>query len=257
MAKKIYYPKQYRCPFDGSEFTSYRLYPSARTKFERTDEIFDFPIFVNETGDENFVDFSLMEVKVCPTCYFASTDEEMFSPRFAEGLDRRTKEIMLNARPQREEIFKQAKNIFAVVRDIEDAIISYKLAILSSETLVSAYESFFAQELVRVGMYALKVSHLCKRSKPREYEKWMQTAFEGFKRASQLNLRGVLYYRTLYQLTALSVFFYEDSIAARSVETLMKLERSEGSKDVLKYLNRAKDIWQCRDLYRKDADKKT
>jgi uncharacterized protein (DUF2225 family) len=246
------FKKRVQCIWDNTAFEVFKLYPSAREKFERWDEFFDIPIYLNERNDPLFHNYLLMDVKVCPTCFFGSNDESYFTSPPAVAPDLRVREVINQGKALRESMATQASNLFEETkRDLEDAVISYRIGIFSSEGLYKVNPRRYAIEAIRKANYVLKVARLYEEVGDLEHrEKWLRVGLSYFQQGLEADVKGVITYKTLYQCAALGVYFGQDVIASRAFDRLNRLPERETSKELLKYLNRIRRIWEERDSYR-------
>lgn len=256
MIKGSLFSKAYTCLFDKTKFSAWKIYPSARDRYERGDELLDVPVYRNPGNDENFCNYTLIEVKVCPACAFASahdshflTDDPYNQPM--EIADEQMEAIQQGA-PSRLALAKTAKELQGEKRTYDDAIIAFKLAVSSSMALVQSDRKRFAGELPAIANYALKTSQLClEAGYAADRDRWLHLAHEYFKNTIECEVRGAAYYRSIYQLAAISVYLGEDLTASRCYEILTKESRAAHHASLTAYHNRVRKIWQDRDLYRR------
>lgn len=248
--KQGVYQKSYICVFDGTTFVGYKLYPSVQTRLERTDTLFDIPVYVND-GQPGYVNYLLLEVKVCPKCFFASNDDRFFqtSSAFAKPLelDSDIVSVINNRLKERREIGQNAPTLFSRDRSPADAIVSYKLGIASSKAMFDVAPRQYGMEAARMANYALKAAKLLEGRSEAERETWLKLGLDLLQQAAQGDLKGTILAKTLYQLLALSLYLGEDSAASRTFEHLRKLQ----DKAALAYVNRGRQLWEDRDQFRR------
>lgn len=259
MIKSALFSKTYTCLFDSASFKGHKLYPSAREKYERVDEYFDMPIYVSPVKDDQFCNYTLIEVKVCPQCLFASNDDRHFKTDDPYNVPMEAPDNILqavtNTLAARKATAAAASNdLQSIGRSAADALVSYKLAISSSISLYHGDVKAFAVELPRIGKYGLKGAQIClENNLVEEREKWLQLSLEYFKKTLDAELWGALYYRSLYQLSALAIYFSQDIFASRAFEILRKEGLGAHSTTLSAYTNRLRKIWQDRDYHRRGA----
>lgn len=248
--KQGVYQKSYLCLFDGATFVGYKLYPSAQTRLERADTLLDIPVYIND-GQPGYVNYLLLEVKVCPKCFFASNDDQFFqtSSAFAKPLelDSDIVSVVNNQVKERREMGKNAPTLFSRERSPADAIVSYKLGIASSKAIYDVAPRQYGMEAARMANYALKAAKLLEGQNEAEREMWLKLAMDFLQQASTGGLKGTLLAKTLYQQLALSLYLGEDSMASRTFEYLRKLQ----DKAALAYVNRGRQLWEDREQFRR------
>jgi uncharacterized protein (DUF2225 family) len=252
-----FYAKAYTCVFCGAEFQGYRLYPTARDRIEKWDDYFDHPLYEEKDAAGNPTDYSCVEVKVCSACAFASNDDAHFLAERQESKwepETAERETVRRLAPDRKAIAQQAAKLHSFPRDPSDALVAFKLAIHSSTALFNANARRNAVETVRMANYALKCAVLSARmGQPERVDVWRKAALEYFKRAFESELKGVTLYRTVYQLGALAIYFSDDRSASRSFEYLRQLYAQEPVRDLHRYMERLRKIWEDREHHRAKA----
>lgn len=250
----VFYKKAFACLLDGGVFDAWRMYPSVRNKYERLDEHLDVPYYDTAPTGE-FSNALLQEVRVCPTCAFASNDDAHFKSDSAyvtpiDFGDSVLKALSTQALARREKV-QAASTLYQCPRSAEDAVTAYKIAILTSTTIYNAEPRRFAGEAVRLANYALKLSRIFQELRqPEMREGWRRAAYEYLTKSLDSDIRGVTRWRGLYQLSALAVYFGDDRVAARTFETLRKAESTDPDRELSRYLNRTRQVWDNRDLHR-------
>lgn len=248
--KQSVHQKSYICLFDGAAFVGYKLYPSAQARLERTDPLFDIPVYVDD-GKPGYVNYLLLEVKVCPKCYFACNDDQYFqtSSAFAKPLelDSDVVAVVKQQEKERREIGRSAPTLFSRERSLADAVVAYKLGIASSKAIYDVAPRQYSVEAVRMANYALKAAKLLEGHNAAERETWLRLAKELLEQASAADLKGGLLAKTLYQWLALSLHLGEDATASRVFESLRKLQ----DRSALAYVNRGRQLWEDREQFRR------
>lgn len=253
VARGFFYSKQYTCLFCGAEFRGHRLYPTAREKIEKWNDFFDIPYY--EAKDPAaFADFLCVEVKVCPGCAFASNDDGQFHTERQDNSwkpEAGDREAMSKLMTDRKAIAIQGANLQSFPRDASDAIVAYKLGIHSATTLFNVSARRYAVETMRMGNYAHKAALLSQKAgQPERVTLWRKAAMEYFRHAFQAELKGAIHWRGVYQLGALAIHFGDDTTASRCFEYLRGLYDKEPDRDLHRYMERLRRIWQDRDLHR-------
>lgn len=254
----LFYHKTCICHYCKGKTEGYRILPMSRIKIEKWDTHFDFPYYPPTDAGGNFSNFLLVEVRVCSGCFFASNDDGQFitersgnaEPWVPDAAERAAVQAQADTRRR---IAAAATNLQAFPRSTADALVAYALGIHSATTLLKTGRNN-PIEAVRLGNYALKCGHLCELAEQHDrVNVWRKGAMEYFNTAFGLDIKGPTLYRTLYQLGALGIFFNEDVIASRAFDYLSKLADKEPSRDLTRYTERLRNIWQDRDLHRMKA----
>jgi len=257
--RELFYKKAYTCRFCGTPFEWRRLYPTVRGQVERWDEYFDIPIYEPEDASGLFGDVLRVEVIVCPECAFASNEESRFiteRPSVSWEPHVSVIELLQRMRSARLTLSKEAEKIQLFPRSMEDAIVCLKLAIHSSTMIFNADPQSNPIESARLGTYALKAAQLSGQLKQGGRElTWRKAALEYFRRAFEVEVKGVAHYRAVYQMGALAIYLSDDQTASRSFTYLRELEDKEPGKELHKFVLRYKRIWQDRDFHRADVKK--
>ncbi len=250
----LFYRKLYTCRFCGTPFEWRRLYPTVRGQVERWDEYFDIPVYEPTDSSGLFSDVLRVEVIVCPDCAFGSNEEAQFiteKPSKKWEPQPVVVERVQQARPGRLEIAREAGDLKAFPRSIDDAIVCLKLAIHSSTMIFNADPNFNAIEAARLGTYALKAARFSREQGQEKRERtWRNAALEYFRRAFEVEIKGVAHYRAVYQLGALAIHLSDDQSASRAFAYIRELEEKEPGKELHKFVLRFKRIWQDRDFHR-------
>lgn len=123
-------------------------------------------------GDE-FVDYYLCEVKVCPTCHFSSEFNGHFVTTIATTRPIELDEDLIeNLKTDSEERRKltEGKDIVTIPRTVELAVTSYEMAIETSRTIFETARNPYCEEAIRMASYLIKIATLKERAggKPME-----------------------------------------------------------------------------------------
>jgi hypothetical protein len=247
------YSRSYQCLYDYATFEVSLLYATARDLFQRSHELLDFTIFARPT-DPNapFVDYLLLEVKVCPTCAFASNDPGHFESGnpYVQTFqpDELGRQRVLDQAPARLALLQNAPTLEIRERTLEDALTSYKLGIQSSSSLFSADPHQGALEIVRSANYALKAAHLCEGAqRVKERDMWNQVALGYLLRTLEVDLKGAALAKSLYQLGALSYMLGDKKPLARAFSELRKMTEESPTRESNMYYQRLRRIWLDRE----------
>lgn len=257
--RELFYKKAYTCRFCGTPFEWRRLYPTVRGHVERWDEYFDIPVYEAEDSSGLFGDVLRVEVVVCPECAFASNEESRFITERPSGSWEppvSVIDLVQRMRPARLTLSEEAEDVQRFPRSIDDAIVCLKLAIHSSTMIFNADPQSNPIESARLGTYALKAAQLSRQQEQEERElTWRKAALEYFRRAFEVEIKGVAHYRAVYQMGALSIYLSDDQTASRSFAYLRDLEEKEPGKELHKFVIRYKRIWQDREFHRAKVKK--
>jgi CheY-like chemotaxis protein len=249
------------CPFheEPSAFNRYTL----RTGRIVTDSsFFDVPVYLSANKGADFVNYHLLNVMVCPQCFFASNNAEYFihpgdekhQPYAFKPVTRTA--IVAAAEDRRKLAAGISPEFFTEKRTPEDAVISYELALETSRTLWTAGKREFPVELIRMANYQLRIAHVREVMKlpvPAGDDRYA-AAFELLKEAFQ-TVEGANLYRTIYQLIAVAIYLGCNADAMRYMEHIRVLQREakvpqEDVSALQRYANRCRKAWEDRDMHR-------
>ncbi|MBU3917373.1 DUF2225 domain-containing protein, partial [bacterium] len=103
--------------------------------------IFGIIAYFESLGDHDYIDYNLVKIFICPTCYFASAEKDLFkklgkdesSKTFA---NKQFKEFWLKDIDQRKSLFKDSREeISSIKRSLATVVKSYTLAIKAAKAL--------------------------------------------------------------------------------------------------------------------------
>lgn len=256
-------------PFAGFSLRSGRV--------EVTQNLFDLPVYLKAIGQSHYCNYHLVQVTVCPQCLFASNSPDLFlrpvDRQRQRGPAMREKILqVVQADSQRRRRLAQelSPTFFSEQRTLEQALLSLNLALDSSHSLLQADSSRFINELARMGNYHLRLAHLKEHRHlglglvsatdhvgpdlTPEIAEHYTAAHIFFRKAAQY-VQGSLLCKTLYQLTATSVFLSDDETAKQAVDRLSQLSSggvsaSEDRSVILRYVSRAKKVLGQREQHR-------
>lgn len=251
MTKDPIYPRAWRCLFDGTSFDAWLIYSTSRDKSQKLDELLDVAYWV-PVGS---VDFGLLEIKVCPSCLFASPDPAMFDganpyvppAKFDEAVRRK----IVAATAQRRPLAPDPARLTSRDRTVDEALAASRLAVMCSITLFDADSRAYAGEIVRAANVAMRAARICadvKRGADRAA--WMREAHSHLLRSKEADLKGPALYKSLYQLGVISIVTGDDRTASHCHEEMRRLEQDEPARELTAYFNRFRKVWQDRDYHR-------
>ena len=252
-AKKIHYENEITCRVCKTKFPTFRLLPSQSRNFERFDEFLDVP-FYKESPDGTFSNFLYQRIYVCPECGFASEDDRHFKDvsDYVTPLkmDSSTLDLLREATETRKETLSRSDNMIAFPRSTGDALLSYDLAILSSSTIYESERRRMSGETFRMANYALRSARVARDAGMEdEAQHLMKRGFDYFGDARDADLKGSIRYRALYQLLAVGIATGNDRSSLEVLSSMRQMTQTDPSNDLVKYLKRAQNIWENRDLY--------
>ncbi len=145
-----------------------------RSKCMKTQSnIFGVTIYTKPVKGKDHCDFNLIQTAVCPKCFFASNDLQYFKhennptePFNAEHLDKAWEQAF----PEREKVFSvHGDKFFSTSRSLEDAILSYDMAIMTYKQL-SSLETNNLHLLKTVALYMIQSELFMTAGKRKEAE---------------------------------------------------------------------------------------
>lgn len=222
---------------------------------------FDIIVYKEAIGNNDYVNYNLLDVSVCPYCFFASN----YPPYFAKIGDE--KEKIFTFKPAIvQAVFKKAEErkklaggisaaFFNENRTLEDGITSHELAIRSANALYECDNREFATDILRIGNYHLRIAHLYETAGKRsEVDKHYRAALEIFKQAFTV-VEGAALYKTIYQLTAVAIHIDDDRTANQYMSRLKSMTRDAvgDEKEIVlirRYNDMCQRIWEDREEHR-------
>lgn len=120
------------------KFQGFQLKPHTQ---EPNRNIFGITTYLESLGDNDYIDFNLIKVFVCPNCFFASTDKKLFkrgssekTPPFLD--DQKFKGLWLKSMDQHRSMMGSNINeLGSIKRSPQTALKTYKLSQKSSQLL--------------------------------------------------------------------------------------------------------------------------
>lgn len=204
--------RQAKCQFCKNE-TPLKLFTlRTRTMVTEADR-FDIECYVNSIGQSEFCDYSLLEVGVCPNCYYASNDFKTFevlglrseeTTSFSEFVFTAFKKRSDDLKPL---ISKCGKTMFTENRSPEDALIAIDLAVYALNFLFNYDRLKYGLTQNEIFQYALKAASIADKANFVDIRN--QKYNEAFQLGQvQMALKGELGVRRhSYQMYALSCLF--------------------------------------------------
>jgi len=258
------YTRSLQCKLhsSGTSFLGYCL--RSKTQLIETN-LFDIPRYIRSMGRSDYCNFHVLEVRVCPDCFFASSDDRQFrvlSGRVDETFNPSERVVNLLGRsaPRRRKIGSQAgQNLWTESRTVDEAILAYELAAMSARALYEAMPNAYVEELCRIASYHFKSAELvlsCKKD-TEAHDRHLEQALEALERGYLELEIGPNLFRAMYQIVALLVWFGRDAQSRRYLSRFRDLYR--GKSDALsqrhrgllaRYYQRAQSVYEDRDLIR-------
>lgn len=223
-------------------------------------DYFDLTVYKAPARKEiDFIDFNLLAVMVCPSCWFATNDPGYLIDQ-ADGAKRHviapgTRNAILEDQPNREQIAQAAnETMFSEQRPIDQAIVAYRLAIESSLVIREQNRYGLPIESLRLANYHLRLRRLLQQTNHPQFEaecepalKWLAEAF------STVEAPGL--FKAAYQLVALSIRNGDDRTAFQYIARLKEMQQDSTLDKSIRdgaerYLYRCQSIWEDRDMHR-------
>lgn len=222
---------------------------------------FDVMVYKAAVPEQVYCNYMLIEVQVCPKCYFATNFYKHLCSERSDSKER-PKEFngavvaqMAATKNERKAIFdKMSGDVLAggFQRSYEDAILSFELAAMSYKTVALAHKVPHGMSLYRVGNFYLKAAQLCAETNDLDRgDGYLEQALNYLEK-SYTTLSGPSLFRVSLQIFALSVYFEDFQNAEQYMQAMTKLssEPIDNPKDKMvlkKYLSRMKEYWQDRE----------
>ena len=230
---------------------------------------FDLPVYLAAAPGNDFVDFNVAGLIVCPRCLLSSTDPAHFrevtppaaaseappppAPVFEAGVAA----ALRDAAPQRGTLAAvRGPDFFTHRRTPADAIVAYRVAIACSRTIIAASPFRVPTEVLRQASYHLRLAHLYERTRsaPALADEALRSARALVGEAYTL-AQGPNFFKAAYQAIALALWFGDDREAWQYLAKMNELDQSPTlSKDdrgpLQRYHARARRAWEDRALHR-------
>ncbi len=119
------------------------FYALGKNTMVTTKNIFGVPKYLHAQPGRDFCDFNLIQVTVCPSCFFASNDINAYlKESLIEGKDKAlfdagaiSTQWLEEKRERKKQLKNNALNFFDEKRSLEQAILSYQFAIESTDKI--------------------------------------------------------------------------------------------------------------------------
>lgn len=253
------------CPFheNGEPFWHYTLRAG---KVATEMNFFDVPVYTEATKGSVYVNYHLLAVAVCPTCFFASNNPDYFQQpgnrrATPHSFDPATVVAMMASAPDRQKhAAGLSRQFVSAQRPMADALVAYDLAILTSRQLHHCNPHAFAIELARVGNYYLRKAVLMEKQPGVTVEAVREVygkAVESLREA-YVYLQGPAFYRNIYQLMAALIYLADDAGAYQYFSRFKELEQSPPAAPgeratMLRYSAQCQKAWEDREYHRAPA----
>lgn len=220
---------------------------------------FDLPVYKSPMSGMDFVNFHLLNIAVCPTCFFATNNPAYLIDPGADPHEHTpaTRKAIIDGAPARAAMAaKVGPDFFNEHRTAADAIVAHQLAIRCGETIFACNKSSLPFELLRLGNYHLRLAHLYELENPADErrEANLTQALEWLKQGFTV-LDPPALFKATYQIIAIAIALGDDR-GAYPYLTRMKEMRTEPMQDPThasmldRYAGRAINVWENRDYNR-------
>jgi CheY-like chemotaxis protein len=223
---------------------------------------FDITHYTAAAPKADFVDFNLLAVTVCPTCFFASNDPDYF-PTVAAGKSRgkvfsaaAVAALNAGAAARGRSAASASHDFFNHRRTAADGLLAYRLAIETSSVLHKGFLHEFPLEPLRLANCYFRVAHLLQRAgAPDDVQQACYVQAVPFLKEAFARMEGALLYKTVYQLVAVGIYLRDDGTAVRYLEHLRALERDRAHPPadgpaLQRCLARSQEAWENREYHR-------
>ena len=258
--RQISYTEQHKCFFHPSE--KFINCHSLKVKTQVVHpNAFDIMVYKAAVPEQVYCNYMLIEVQICPECYFATNYYKHFVSEKYHKEGSRPKEFngavvaqMAKTKAERKAIFDKMSGgqLDGLQRSHEDAILSFELAALSYKTVAMAHKVPHGMSLYRIGNFYLKAAQLCAEIDEKDREDAFLRQALDYLEKSYTTLTGPSLYRVTMQIFALSIYFEEFQNAEQYMQAMNKLlagpvENLKDKQVMVKYMTRIKDSWQDRE----------
>lgn len=252
------------CPLHAEEKPLYH-YVLRSGKVLTELNFFDVPLYTAAVRDATYVNYHLLAVTVCPTCFFASNNPACFLPpgrprTERDPFDEATKNTLFHGAALRRELCPHpTPTFFTEQRSPEQALAAYCAAIRTSQQLHECSPQAFPLEPARIGNYHLRLALLAEQSGATRtaIDAHHEQALEWLKKA-YLYVQGAAFYRNAYQVVALAIYLGQDAVAYPYLTRLRELAHTatmpaEEQGTLQRYLAACHRDWENRDAHRLPA----
>ncbi|MBF0287634.1 MAG: chemotaxis protein CheX [SAR324 cluster bacterium] len=238
------------------EFQGYFLKPNSQIM---KPSFFLIPEYVAPTEGNEQCNFTALEVNVCPETFFASNSVTCF--KYGNNIsnplleDMTLKSSLVPALLEmKDKGITIPKSMYSVGRSVENAILSYNLAMRTSECLYKFDSQKFTDELAKIGEYALKAALLSKLIKSVDREKEFLRLAHSTYRKSLPTASGESFFRYCFRLVTLSIYLENESAAKEEIGAMVKYFRMHNSEIKQEEAPRIKRYLQWVDKIYKEKD---
>lgn len=267
--RQILYTQKYKCFFHRTEKDINCHSLKVKTQVVHPNA-FDVMVYKAAVPEQVYCNYMLVEVQICPECYFATNFYSHFCSERSKD-NERPREFngavvaqIAATKDERKAIFEKMSGApsDSLQRNYEDAILAFELAAMSYKTVALAHRTPHGMSLYRVGNFYLKAAQLC--SEIGDYDRgdgYLGQALDYLEK-SYSTLLGPSLFRVSLQICALSIYFEDFQNAEQYMQAMTKLSSGpiDNLKDkqvLTKYLNRIKEYWQDREDFTRSVLRKT
>ena len=237
-------------PFDG-------WFSLGHQRFE--ENLFGIPRSLGALDGYAPVDYLLLEVQVCPVCWFASPSRQDFGkPGEPRELTPKFLEALTLGQPERARVAKpHARGLGRADRDADAARTAFALALLSTRAEVQTGNPAALFKQAHIHLAAARLDEDAGRLG--EARLGLEAALAAYRSYLTGELPAAREAKTLRQITALAVALGQDELAERTRGSLFNLryktqqrlkEVEAGLEDAVaayeKYFRQADEVWQDR-----------
>jgi hypothetical protein len=224
--------------------------------------IFGVPTYNNTGDDENFCDFNLMQVTVCPNCFFASNKLDYFQiqdkragklPIATNGFETEWQKTVYY---RRELINEISEGFFTERRTKTEAILSYQLAV-ETEDCLSRFDpdkSTFQLNtifliLTQAELAMEKGLRAVAERKLLEVENRLETVFNDLEKTEKIQVASLLIMIKIYFKNYENIKMYQHFLVTYQSQFNSLNPASGESKSLLQAIEVTTDVWKHRNKY--------
>lgn len=223
--------------------------------------IFGVPTYNNTNDDENFCNFNLMQVTVCPNCFFASNRLDYFQiqgkkagklPIASSGFETEWQKTVY----YRKELINEInEGFFTERRTKTEAILSYQLAI-ETEDYLSRFDPDRSTFKLNTIFLILTQAELAMENglraiaerKLQEVKNRLETVFTNLKKTEKIQVASLLIMIKIYFKNYEHIEIYQDFLKNYPSRKALDPE-SEESKSLSQAIKMTTEAWKHRDKY--------
>ncbi|MDH5545112.1 MAG: DUF2225 domain-containing protein [Gammaproteobacteria bacterium] len=228
--------------------------------------IFGVPQYRNALPGKEFCDYNLLRITVCPKCFFASGETSDFiREKEKSATEPFSKEVIvehwLNSIAERQTLIgTNSIGFFSENRSVEQALISYDLAVLSSNALLTIQEQKHERtrnyEVARKGVASMliKAELLMSNKKPKEAQLILKNALKRLLEIFPF-LTKESSIKAAFLMGMLGLYFENGKIAGENLNFLRQYEQNNRirfNSEEQKTLNTSRKMLE--DAYQNRAD---